>query len=311
MSQRASPPWLLHFLILAATLGMTGCDSLTPVRIYDTTGTTQEKEVDSRLFYVVQKGDTLAKISRLHDTNWPTLAALNKLNEPDNIIPGMRLLIYPGYHMGKDGKLEPSLIFAEVVPQEPIEFEDPGSGIPPRTQYPAEKQTTEEVTEPSATDAKAEPSRGPQRRAPPPTVVATSPGQGEGANSSSASPEIGRTGWQWPVRVRPIQGFTRAREGLGYVLPRGTNIVAAASGRAAHVGAGLGEFKHYVILIHNGDYVSIYGFNVDPVVRQDEMVTRGHRIATINVASEADRRFHFEMRKGGRPINPASLLPGY
>lgn len=313
LTTRASALGLL--LVLIATLGISGCESLTPVRIYDTTGATQEKEVDSRLFYVVQKGDTLAKISRMHDTNWPTLAALNKLNEPDNIIPGMRLLIYPGYYLGEEGKLEPSIIFAEVVPKEPIEYEDHSSEVPSGSEspLPVEEQTPEQSAPKPAPETNAEQTPKPEskRRQPPPTVVVDSPVEGDGTKSKTSSPNSGKSGWQWPVRVRPRHGYTLAREGVDYVLPRGTNIVAAASGRAAHVGAGLGDFKHYVILIHKHGYVSIYGFNVDPVVRQDEMVARGDRIATVNVASEADRRFHFEIRKGGNPVNPASVLPGY
>ncbi|MCE2436663.1 MAG: M23 family metallopeptidase [Pseudomonadales bacterium] len=301
-------------LMMAALLS--ACGRSPPVLVYDTSGATEEKQVDSRLFYVVQTGDTLSKISRVHETNWKTLAALNKLNEPDNIIPGMRLLIYPGFHLDDEGRLIASIKFAEAVPTDPIELEDAAAGLRgrdyPRSD-PAPRASDDDSSEsvPAADPSGTPPnSQEAPRRGPPPTVVV---GPGAPGNAGTAAPgSQGKPGWQWPVRVRPKFGYTASRKGVDYVLPRGTNIVAAASGRAEYVGPGLIDFKHYVILYHEDGYVSIYGFNVDPAIREEEQVRRGDRLATVNATAEADRRFHFEIRRqGGDPTNPATLLPGY
>jgi lipoprotein NlpD len=45
------------------------------------------------------------------------------------------------------------------------------------------------------------------------------------------------------------------------------------------------------------------------LVKEDQSVTKGQRIAEMG-SSDADRvKLHFEIRKQGKPVDPAKLLP--
>ena len=118
-----------------------------------------------------------------------------------------------------------------------------------------------------------------------------------------------RNGWQWPVAAKPTREFTRETEGIDYVLSAGTEIAAVANGTVIYAGLGLGGFENLVIVKQIGDYISAYSFNAPMEVFQGAEISRGTRIARINAGSETKRKFHFEVRLSGSPLNPRQVLP--
>jgi len=64
-----------------------------------------------------------------------------------------------------------------------------------------------------------------------------------------------------------------------------------------------------VIVKHNNTYLTAYAHNQTLLVKEDQVVRRGQKIAEMG-SSDAERvQLHFEMRKLGKPIDPARLLP--
>jgi len=64
-----------------------------------------------------------------------------------------------------------------------------------------------------------------------------------------------------------------------------------------------------VIVKHNGTYLTAYAHNQALLVKEDQIVKRGQKIAEMG-ATDADRvQLHFEIRKQGKPIDPSRLLP--
>jgi lipoprotein NlpD len=76
-----------------------------------------------------------------------------------------------------------------------------------------------------------------------------------------------------------------------------------------YAGSGLRGYGNLVILKHNNTYLTAYAHNQTLLVKEDQAVTKGQRIAEMG-NSDADRvKLHFEIRRQGKPVDPAKLLP--
>jgi lipoprotein NlpD len=76
-----------------------------------------------------------------------------------------------------------------------------------------------------------------------------------------------------------------------------------------YAGAGLRGYGNLVIVKHNNTYLTAYAHNQTLLVKDDQPVKRGQRIAEMG-SSDAERvQLHFEIRRLGRPIDPLRLLP--
>jgi len=86
-------------------------------------------------------------------------------------------------------------------------------------------------------------------------------------------------------------------------------VLAAAAGRVVYAGAGLRGYGNLVIIKHNNTFLTAYAHNQSLLVREDQVVRQGQRIAEMG-SSDADRvKLHFEVRRQGRPVDPATFLP--
>ena len=89
----------------------------------------------------------------------------------------------------------------------------------------------------------------------------------------------------------------------------GDPVLAAADGRVVYAGAGLRGYGNLVIIKHNANYLTAYAHNQVLNVKEDQSVRKGQKIAEMG-NTDADRvQLHFEIRKQGKPIDPAKSLP--
>src|SRR5690606_22768601 len=89
----------------------------------------------------------------------------------------------------------------------------------------------------------------------------------------------------------------------------GDPVYAAADGRVVYAGSGLRGYGNLVIVKHNAQYLTAYAHNQALLVKEDQVVRRGQKIAEMG-ATDADRvQLHFEVRKQGKPVDPAKSLP--
>jgi lipoprotein NlpD len=89
----------------------------------------------------------------------------------------------------------------------------------------------------------------------------------------------------------------------------GDPVRAAADGRVVYAGAGLRGYGNLIILKHNNTYLTAYAHNQALLVREDQAVKQGQKIAEMG-SSDTDRvKLHFEVRRLGKPIDPLSQLP--
>jgi lipoprotein NlpD len=147
----------------------------------------------------------------------------------------------------------------------------------------------------------------PASAAKPPTPVTASPSApGSGGNSGDED-----LGWIWPASGSLIAGFDDAKN-KGYDISgkAGDPVLAAADGRVVYAGAGLRGYGNLIILKHNNTYLTAYAHNQTLLVKEDQSVQKGQKIAEMG-NSDADRvKLHFEIRRQGKPVDPRYLPIG-
>lgn len=117
--------------------------------------------------------------------------------------------------------------------------------------------------------------------------------------------------WIWPAQGTLIAGFDEAKnKGLDISGKAGDPVMASADGRVVYAGAGLRGYGNLVILKHNNTFLTAYAHNQKLLVKEDQSVKKGQKIAEMG-SSDAERvKLHFEIRRQGKPVDPAKYLPG-
>lgn len=166
---------------------------------------------------------------------------------------------------------------------------------PPSSQMaqatPARPVDTPSTTPPAATPAPA--------TVPPGSVRPVSPGTG-------GEEEVA---FIWPAAGTLLASFDEAKN-KGYDIggKAGDPVIAAADGRVVYAGAGLRGYGNLVILKHNNTYLTAYAHNQTLLVKEDQSVRKGQKIAEMG-NSDADRvKLHFEIRRQGKPVDPSRYL---
>ena len=114
----------------------------------------------------------------------------------------------------------------------------------------------------------------------------------------------------WPSSGALLAGFDEARN-KGYDISgkAGDPVVAAADGRVVYAGAGLRGYGNLIILKHNNTFLTAYAHNQALLVKEDQAVRKGQKIAEMG-STDADRvKLHFEIRRQGKPVDPVRYLP--
>lgn len=223
-------------------------------------------------YYTVKPGDTLTRVALENGQGWRDIARWNGLDNPNLIEVGQVLRVVPP---GVD---------ANAVVTQPV-----NSGrVDAR---PAD-------TKPAAAAAPAAAAS---------TAAAASAPAPAPAAAASGDEDIT---WAWPASGPVIGSFEDGRsKGLSIGGKAGDPVLAAADGRVAYAGSGLRGYGNLVIVKHNNTFLTAYAHNQTLLVKEDQVVRRGQKIAEMG-ASDADRvQLHFEIRRQGKPIDPARLLP--
>jgi lipoprotein NlpD len=118
--------------------------------------------------------------------------------------------------------------------------------------------------------------------------------------------------WAWPLAGAVKQEFRAgdpARQGLRIGCRPGDEVQAAAAGRVVYSGSGLKGYGNLIIVKHNKDYLSAYGFNRRLFVKEGDGVKRGQALAECGEGPDGTPLLHFEVRRDGAAVNPLLYLP--
>jgi lipoprotein NlpD len=115
--------------------------------------------------------------------------------------------------------------------------------------------------------------------------------------------------FQWPARGNLISGFDESKnKGLDIAGKVGDPVMAAADGRVVYAGAGLRGYGNLIILKHNNTYLTAYAHNQTLLVKEDQVIKRGQKIAEMGNSDADQVKLHFEIRRQGKPVDPAKYL---
>ena len=250
-------------------------------------------------YYTVKPGDTLIRIALENGQNWKDLVKWNELDNPNVIEVGQALrVVAPG--------VDPALAATRPVAAARVETRPlTASGT---VTAAASAATSNVVT--STPSSSPSPNASSSSATSAPTLVTTTPAAGSTSAAGAPSTSDDDIRWSWPatgpVRVPFEEGKAK---GLGIAGKAGDPVFAAADGRVVYAGSGLRGYGNLVILKHNPTYLTAYAHNQTLLVKEDQNVKRGQKIAEMGATDADSVQLHFEIRKQGKPIDPAKLLP--
>jgi lipoprotein NlpD len=226
-------------------------------------------------YYTVKPGDTLIRIGLDNGQNWKDLVRWNNLDNPNLIEVGQVLrVVAPG--------VDPTAATSRPVTTARVESRP----------LDVKAAASAPASVPSA-----------------PVVVSTVPTPAAPAPAAPRDTDDD-VAWGWPVAAPVAQGFDDARnKGLVFHGKAGDPVLAAADGRVVYAGSGLRGYGNLVILKHNATYLTAYANNQTLLVKDDQTVRKGQKIAEMGSTDADSVQLHFEIRKQGKPIDPAKLLP--
>ena len=140
----------------------------------------------------------------------------------------------------------------------------------------------------------------------------TSSGQTVAAPTPGSRTKGSGVVWAWPLSGAILQGFRAgdpARQGLRIGCRPGEEVRAAAAGQVVYGGSGLKGYGNLIIVKHNKNYLSAYGFNRRLFVKEGDSVKRGQAVSECGEGPEGAYLLHFEVRRNGASVNPILYLP--
>lgn len=113
----------------------------------------------------------------------------------------------------------------------------------------------------------------------------------------------------WPVTGDVVSHFTPATRGIDISSRRGTAVKAAANGEVLLTSTAFKGYGNLVILRHgDGTFVTTYGQLQTINVKKGEHVKAGQKIGTVGGFDASKPVLHFEVRIGGKPVDPSPYL---
>ncbi|MBM3363318.1 MAG: LysM peptidoglycan-binding domain-containing protein [Betaproteobacteria bacterium] len=130
------------------------------------------------------------------------------------------------------------------------------------------------------------------------------------APASPSAPSGDELVWIWPAQGQTVGAFDEVKnKGVDIAGKAGDPVLAAADGRVVYAGAGLRGYGNLIILKHNNTYLTAYAHNRSLLVKEDQQVKQGQKIAEMGNTDAEQVKLHFEIRRQGKPVDPARYLP--
>lgn len=232
-------------------------------------------------YYTVKPGDTLMRIGLETGQSHKDIARWNALDNPDKIEVGQVLRVVPPV-------AETAVVTKPVASSSATTTALPAAGAASSAPAPAKAASA-----PAAASASSAPAPTPAPAAAP--------------AASGGDDEIA---WIWPGNGPVLAGFDEAKnKGVDIGGHAGDPVLAAGEGKVVYAGAGLRGYGNLIILKHNNTYLTAYAHNQTLLVKEDQSVKKGQKIAEMG-SSDADRvKLHFEVRRQGKPVDPVKYLP--
>ena len=235
--------------------------------------------------HIVQKGDTLFSIAFNYGFDYHELAELNGIQDPGVIQIGQQIRLFPG-----SAAIRP----AATVDSKPIE--------PPVREQPR-------LAKYAYSEAAVAQIEKVQEQVKPEVAVVAKPEAKPDRDTDNSEDEA--LEWSMPAKGKLIGEFSESanRKGIDIAGKLGQPVTASAPGKVVYSGSGLRGYGKLVIIKHNKTYLSAYAHNDQVLVKEGQTVTRGQKIAEMGNTDADQVKLHFEVRRFGKPVDPAKYLP--
>jgi lipoprotein NlpD len=120
-----------------------------------------------------------------------------------------------------------------------------------------------------------------------------------------------KSGWVRPATGKVISTFAAAiatRQGIDIAGVSGDAILAANAGEVVYSGRGIVGYGELIVIKHDDATLSAYGHNRKRLVKEGDSVTSGQQIAEMGKDLRGRELLHFEVRRNGKPIDPAGVI---
>jgi lipoprotein NlpD len=273
------------------------------------------------VYYVVQKGDTLYSVARDHHVGMDRIAEANNLSSPESLKEGTVLFI-PGastaakststakaeektpYGKSKTDGKEKSLSKTEKIKK------------PENTATGAKSEKTSVAMKSTENDQVPSIKSGSETRDLPDR--ADTNGKAAGAKETRDSVEKPQGDFKkkgrfaWPVKGKVVSHYGRQPNGMFYngirIETEKESTVGAA--RSGHVvfSAQLRDYGETIIIKHDQNYATVYTHLGKRLVRVDQRVNRGDKIAVIKPSLTSKAYLDFEIRYENKANDPLEYL---
>ncbi len=261
--------------------------------------------------HAVKRGETLVSIALQYGLDYRELAAWNNIVNPNRVEIGRVLVL--AAPAGSAPIVTAPTTTPLVTSGPPIEARPLANSVTAKVEPRASKIPFSERALAQMNAAESGPS--PLGADAPPPVMATAPpvaplpppaAEPERPSTGTASEDVD---WMWPAKGRVLAPYSDVSKGMDIAGRKGAPVVAAASGRVVYAGVGLRGYGKLVIIKHNETWLSAYAHNDNILVKEQQEVRKGQKIAEMG-SSDADQvKLHFEVRRQGKPVDPVKVLP--
>ncbi len=252
--------------------------------------------------YTVKRGDTLFYIAWITGNDFRDLAARNNIPAPYGLEVGQRIQInnVSSEVSANSGTLVATDATHGGVPRAP------SGGMMQGTVVASQPTTTYSETSSKQNVGHMLPTAGVVATTSAPVTAPSTPVESTTDNGGPVS------SWRWPTDGKIIDNFSASEggnKGIDIAGSRGQPVLATASGRVVYAGNALRGYGNLIIIKHNDDYLSAYAHNDSMLVREQQEVQAGQKIATMGSTGTSSVRLHFEIRYKGKSVNPLRYLP--
>ena len=254
--------------------------------------------------YTVKKGDTLFYIAWITGNDFRDLAQRNNIQAPYALNVGRTLQVGNASGTPITGKCHYKADAAEqgvvikpaqnstvaVASQPTITYSESSGEQSANKMLPNNKPTATAVTAPVTV----------------PTASTTEPTASSSSNSAAIS------AWLWPTSGKVIETFGASEggnKGIDIAGSKDRQSTRPQMARVVYAGNALRGYGNLIIIKHNDDYLSAYAHTDTMLVREQQEVKAGQKIATMGSTGTSSTRLHFEIRYKGKSVNPLRYLP--
>ncbi len=296
---------------------LAGCMSQQPVPAVDRSSSAQSRAAVAQQpsgpgYYTVKRGDTLYRIALENGQDHRDIAAWNNLTNPSAIKEGQVLRVQPPVAAAAATSESSEGVVAKPITTGPVvesrSLDQPSAPAGVSAQPSGVKREPKVGKEPYSDEAYARLNKTGEPAKPTEAKSEAKPEAPAAAPTLAPGPDD--VAWMWPSSAKVSAAYSDAgNKGIDFAGKAGDPVLAAGEGKVVYAGSGLRGFGELVIVKHNATYLSAYAHNRKILVKEGQQVSRGQKIAEMGNTDADSVKLHFEIRKQGKPVDPAQYLP--